>query len=398
MEKSNGRIGKIISVMAVYFAANVIFVVNPPMQAFATQLYPNVSYSNVLLISTLSSLFMIPGSLISGAVLGKKISFKHMAILSLGSIIIAGILPYFIRNFAFVLVMRVIVGFGIGLGFPLQSTLAIKLFGEKERPGILGLGSFFMGGGGILYQIVSGAVCTMNAAYSWLVHGILIIPLIMVIIFLKEPVDEGDNVANQPLNEGMDKKSEGNKLPGMAIFTAFMFMIIFLAFYPILLNMSAIIVRENLGTSALAGTISSLFTLGGAAAGLMFAKTHKMAGKYTLPVGLALWVIGTGLFCIAHNIPMIIIAVVFCGLAVSTVWPGTMNDYSEYVPSSKISMASALFVSGMNLGCFLSSVLISMVANVTGNSDPRLPCIVGFIIVLIASIIWSVVEIKRKRD
>ncbi|MBW9173049.1 MFS transporter [Clostridium estertheticum] len=177
MEKSNGRIGKIISVMAVYFAANVIFVVNPPMQAFATQLYPNVSYSNVLLISTLSSLFMIPGSLISGAVLGKKISFKHMAILSLGSIIIAGILPYFIRNFAFVLVMRVIVGLGIGLGFPLQSTLAIKLFGEKERPGILGLGSFFMGGG-ILYQIVSGAVCTMNAAYSWLVHGILIILLL----------------------------------------------------------------------------------------------------------------------------------------------------------------------------------------------------------------------------
>lgn len=104
-----------IALLAVYFAANVIFIMSPAMNAIATELYPDLPYTSVLLVSTISSLLMIPGSLVAGAALG-KVKFKTMALISMGGIMIFGMLPYFIRPLTAVYVFRGIVGFCIGLG------------------------------------------------------------------------------------------------------------------------------------------------------------------------------------------------------------------------------------------------------------------------------------------
>lgn len=381
--------GNYISVLAVYFAAQVIFIMSPAMQSFSTNLYPDIPYSSVLLLSTISSLLMIPGSLLAGAVLGKRISFRHMALISIGGIVVAGVLPYFIDNFTVVLFLRVVVGFCIGLGFPLQSTLVLKLFNDKERPDVLGKATFVMAVGSIFYMLMSGILSDINAAYVWLVHGVLIIPLVLVFVFLKEP-------EKSAAQEDETEKSE-EKLPKKVIYTSILFMIIFFAFYPVLLNMSAIIDYENMGTAATAGIISSIFTIGNGIAGLIFAKVYKMAGRYIVPFGLTLWVVGMAIFSLGHNLTMIVCGVLICGIAVQIVWPGTINSFSEYVPSGKMSMASALFISGMNLGCFLTSFFISGVAAITGNSDPRVPCMIGLVIVVVFSVIWSLTEIISNR-
>lgn len=390
MKGSSGKTGRIVSLLAVYFAANVIFITSSALNSWATQLYPEIPYSTVLFLSTISSLLMIPGSLAAGVVLGKKVSFRTMTIVSMGGIIVAGCLPFFVRNFTFVLVMRAITGFCIGLGFPIQSTLALKLFDDEERPGVLGIATFVMACGSIFYMLVSGYVCDIDAAYAFLVHGVLIVPLVLVIIFLKEP--EKDLQAADGAGGSKDK------LPMMAVFTSAMFMVIFFAFYPVLLNMSAIIEYEGIGAAAIAGIISSLYTIGNAIAGLVFAGLYKRTGKYIIPVGLVLWVIGTAVFSLGHGLMPIVAGVVISGLAVQLVWPGTINSFSEYVPAGRQGMASALFVSGMNVGCFLTTFFISGVAGITGNANPRTPCQVGLVIVAIFAVIWSVAEIRRKRN
>lgn len=391
MGQSSEKRGRIISLLAVYFAANIIFITSPALNSWATQLYPDISYSTVLFLSTISSLLMIPGSLAAGAVLGKKVRFKTMAVISMGGIIIAGCLPFFFRNFMFVLVMRAIVGFCIGLGFPLQSTLSLKLFNDEERPGVLGMATFVMACGSIFYMLVSGYVSDIDSAYAFLVHGILIIPLILVIVFLKEPMADS-------LDYKVSDNANGEKLPLMAIFASIMFMFIFFAFYPVLLNMSAIIEYEGIGAAAITGLISSLYTIGNAIAGLVFAGLYKKAGKYIIPVGVVLWVIGMAIFSLGSGIVPIVIGVVLSGLAAQIVWPGTVNSFSEYVPASKQSMATAIFVSGMNVGCFFTTFFISGVARVTGNANPRTPCQIGLVIVVVFAVVWSVTEIRRKRS
>lgn len=391
---SKEKRGNLISVLAVYFAANVIFIMSPAMNSIATNLYPDIPYGTVLLLSTISSLLMIPGSLIAGAVLGKQVRFRIMAIVSLGGIVIAGVLPYFITNFTAVLIFRAITGFCIGLGFPLQSTLALKLFDDNERPGVLGKATVAMSVGAILYMLISGAVCDINTSLVWLVHGIILIPFILVILFLKEP----EQMEKEPDNAAKQSKSSGEKLPGMAVFTSFMFMVVFFAFYPVLLNMSAIVSEEGLGNAAVTGIISSIYTIGNAIAAVIFAKVYRVAGKWTIPVGLILWAAGTAIFSFGYNLPMIVIGVIVSGIAVQIVWPATINSFSQYVPASKQSMASALFISGMNLGCFLTSFYISGVANVTGNTDPRLPCQIGLAIVIVFALIWSVVQVRYETE
>ena len=380
-----------IALLAVYFAANVIFIMSPAMNAIATELYPDLPYTSVLLVSTISSLLMIPGSLVAGAALG-KVKFKTMALISMGGIIIFGMLPYFIRPLTAVYVFRGIVGFCIGLGFPLQSTLALQLFNDKERPRALGFATVSLSVGSIVFMVVSGMLADQNAAYPYLVHAILIIPLILVMTLLKEPSAE-DKVETV---EAPSQVPETGKMPPYAIFTAFMFAVVFFAFYPVLLNMSSVCANENIGGATVAGILLALYTVGNCIGGFIFEPLHRFAGKLVVPIGLVFWILGTACFAFGHSVPLIIIGVLLSGTAVQTVWPGTVNTYSEYVPKNKQSMAVAIFVSGMNIGCFLTTYFIGAVANITGDTNPRLPIFYGFFIVLIFGAVWGVVEAIRK--
>ena len=380
-----------IALLAVYFAANVIFIMSPAMNAIATELYPDLPYTSVLLVSTISSLLMIPGSLVAGAALG-KVKFKTMALISMGGIIIFGMLPYFIRPLTAVYVFRGIVGFCIGLGFPLQSTLALQLFNDKERPRALGFATVSLSVGSIVFMVVSGMLADQNAAYPYLFHAILIIPLILVMTLLKEPSAE-DKVETV---EAPSQVPETGKMPPYAIFTAFMFAVVFFAFYPVLLNMSSVCANENIGGATVAGILLALYTVGNCIGGFIFEPLHRFAGKLVVPIGLVFWILGTACFAFGHSVSLIIIGVLLSGTAVQTVWPGTVNTYSEYVPKNKQSMAVAIFVSGMNIGCFLTTYFIGAVANITGDTNPRLPIFYGFFIVLIFGAVWGVVEAIRK--
>ena len=380
-----------IALLAVYFAANVIFIMSPAMNAIATELYPDLPYTSVLLVSTISSLLMIPGSLVAGAALG-KVKFKTMALISMGGIIIFGMLPYFIRPLTAVYVFRGIVGFCIGLGFPLQSTLALQLFNDKERPRALGFATVSLSVGSIVFMVVSGMLADQNAAYPYLFHAILLIPLILVLTLLKEPSTE-DKVETV---EAPSQVPETGKMPPYAIFTAFMFAVVFFAFYPVLLNMSSVCANENIGGATVAGILLALYTVGNCIGGFIFEPLHRFAGKLVVPIGLVFWILGTACFAFGHSVPLIIIGVLLSGTAVQTVWPGTVNTYSEYVPKNKQSMAVAIFVSGMNIGCFLTTYFIGAVANITGDTNPRLPIFYGFFIVLIFGAVWGVVEAIRK--
>ena len=64
-----------IALLAVYFAANAIFIMSPAINAMATEMFPDKSYTSVLLVSTISSLCMIPGSLVAGSI---SVSYTHL--------------------------------------------------------------------------------------------------------------------------------------------------------------------------------------------------------------------------------------------------------------------------------------------------------------------------------
>ena len=283
-------------------------------------------------------------------------------------------------------------GFCIGIGFPLQSTLALQLFDDRERPKVLGMATVSLAAGSIIFMVFSGLLSDMDARYAFLFHAILLLPLAVVLVNLREPSQNA--AASQ---ETVSAAPVQGPMPVYAVFTALMFAVIFFAFYPVLLNMSSICANENIGGSVVAGMLLAVYTVGNMVGGFLFAPLSRAAGKLVVPIGLVIWIAGSGCIAFGRTVPLIILGAILSGTAVQTVWPGTVNTYSEYVPKNKQSMAAALFSSGMNIGCFLTTFFISAVANYTGDSDPRLPVIYGFLIVLAFSLIWAVVEILRNK-
>ena len=392
MERSSVK-RKYIAVIAVYFVANIIFMVGPALNALSTTVYANESYTSVLLISTISSLCMIPGSLIAGSILG-KIKFRTMALISMGGIAIFGGIPYFSQALPVVYVCRGVVGFCIGIGFPLQSTLVLRLFPDpKQRTRALGFGTISLSIGAIAFMVVAGSLADKNATYPFLFHAIALIPLAILMFTLEEP-SATQKTGEQESNAS--KAPADGSLPGYALFTAFMFAVIFFAFYPVLLNMSSVCAYENLGGAVVAGILSSLFTIGNLIGGLTFEMLSKMLRKHVTVFGLALWVSGTACVAFGKSIALIVIGALLTGWAVQTVWPATVNSYADYVPATKQSMASAVFASGMNIGCFCTTYFISGVARVAGSDDPRLPIVYGFFIVLVSAVIWAIANTLRR--
>jgi MFS family permease len=392
MDKSATRKNYIV-IIAVYFVANVIFMVGPALNALSKTVYANESYTSVVLISTISSLCMIPGSLLAGAILG-KVKFRTMALISMGGIAICGVIPYFSQALMVVYICRGVVGFCIGIGFPLQSTLALRLFPDPaHRTRAIGFGTISLSAGSILFMIVSGALADRNATYPFLFHAIVIIPLLIVLANLKEPapVSEDDKSTVQNSSVPLD-----GKLPVYAVFTAVMFAVIFFAFYPVLLNMSSVCAYENIGGATIAGILLSLYTVGNLIGGFTFELLHRILHKYVVPFGLLLWASGTACMAFGRNVPLIILGVLLSGWAVQIVWPGTVNTYGDYVPVKKQSMAIAIFVSGMNIGCFCTTYFMAGVAAATGSDNPRLPIVYGFYIVLAGAVIWAIAHCIRK--
>ena len=382
-----------IALLAAYFAANAIFIMSRTINVMATELFPDKSYTEVLLVSTISSLCMIPGSLVAGSILN-RIGFKKLAVISMGGLAVCGALCAAAPTLGLIYVLRGIVGFCIGLGFPLQGTMSLQLFNDRERPRYLGWATVSLAVGSVFFMIVSGALADHSARYSFLFHLVILIPLVFVLVFLKQPTAEeiAQNNAEVP-----SQVPETGKLPGRAIFTAIMFALIFFTDYTVLLNMSSICAYEHIGGAAVAGILLSVYCVGNMCGGFLFNPLSKRAGGYVIPVGLGLWVLGMGMVAFGHSVPSIVIGVLLNGTAVQTVWPGTVNSYSTYVPKNKQSLAIAFFVSGMNVGCFLTTYFIQAVMNFTGSESPRVPVQYGFVCVVIASVIWAVVEIRRAR-
>ena len=380
-----------IALLAAYFAANVIFIMSPALNVMATEMFPDESYTAVLLVSTISSLCMIPGSLIAGSLLN-KLGFKKLAVISMGGIAVCGAACAIAPSLGVIYVLRGIVGFCIGIGFPLQGTMSLQLFNDKERPKYLGWATVSLAAGSVFYMVVSGMLADHSAKYSFLIHLVALIPMILVLVFLKQPTEEEIKANNV---EAPSQVPEHGKMPAYALFTAIMFAIVFFAFYTVLLNMSSICAYENIGGATVAGILLSIYCIGNMCGGFLFNPLSKMTGKYVVPIGLILWITGTACIAFGHSVVLIVLGALLSGTAVQTVWPGTVNTYSEYVPKDKQSMAVAIFVSGMNIGCFLTTYFIQAVMKFTGSDSPRLPVQYGFVIVIIAGVIWAIIEARR---
>ena len=116
----------LIAIFAIFLITQAVAAVMPAMSQFIAYWgAKGVDQTTVALISTLPNIFLVIGMLIAGAVAGKKVSYKVLAITGSALFTVFGCLPALISdNFTIILVARAL--FGFGLAFSLLSATPLS--------------------------------------------------------------------------------------------------------------------------------------------------------------------------------------------------------------------------------------------------------------------------------
>jgi MFS family permease len=380
---NKGNISSVIAIMSIFFVLMGVGILTPAIQNIA-EAFPDIPFTTILLISTLPSLFIVPSSIISGALAGSKVKYRTLVIT--GSIIfaIAGSISYAQNDFTIILVSRAIFGIGLGIIFPLGSALVLKLFDGQQRANMLGASNVVMNIGGIALQMGGALLCAISWRYTFLAHLIALLTLLLVIFLLPEP--------EQNITETNVPKV---KMPVGVYIISFLVAFNTVLLTPMLLNMSTIIITDKLGNAANAGVVLSSFTVGGMVGGAIFGNVNKIIGRFALGVGLIIGGIGLAIVYFAHSLMLLTIGALIIGIGAFTVIPAAMMTLGKIVPPAGFGTASGILMAFLNLGGFISPFYMSLLVSVSGRTDVRFPVLFGCLAaVLLGAIVLVVTKLK----
>ncbi|UYO64147.1 MFS transporter [Acetobacterium wieringae] len=347
------------TILAMAFFGMGVGTITPALNAIFVQ-FSDLPITTLLLVSTLPSLTVIPATLIAGSVAGSKVKYRTLAVLGMTLFVLGGVAPYFATDFSVILIERAVFGIGLGIMSPLANSLVMGVYEGDKVATMTGMVTLAMNIGGMVLQFMGGYFAGIGWNYSFLPHALGIISLLLVIFFLPEPAQAPVTAETQ--------KAPKEKLPVKLFIIVLVYGIYTLSVYPMLVNMSTLIVERGMGTTATAGIVLALLTIGGMVAGSVFGKLFKISGRFIMAVGYALATIGFALVVFASNIALLSVGVFIEGFAMSTLIPASMMLISMTVKPSQMALGVSFFMAGMNLFGFLSTYWIGAIAGITGDA------------------------------
>ena len=365
MEEKKVRGSGLAAIMTLYFVSMAITVVTPAMATFMEHWPDKAEY--ISYISTLPTLFIVIGTFLAGTIMGRKIKYRTLAIIASVIALIGGVGPAFFDSFELTLVCRAVMGFGAGLLAPLGNALIVGLYKGQKQASILGYGTLFMNAGGIVLQMLGGFLAgTGDRGWQMVFwgHALLIVAVIMS-FFLPEPPKE-EVVSDSGKKESMSKK--------IYVIAALIFLYNLFA-YPIMLNMSTLVLQRNAGGPAVAATALSLYTVAGVVAGFVFGFLFKAVKRMVITLGMALCGLGFLLVFFGSSMIVMTVGLVIVGFGFSTFFPAFMAWMGMVTPPSTVAMASSLILACMNLGGFVASPYNSLLMSIFGADHFILPMI-----------------------
>lgn len=189
--KGNSAIGAggTLALMALYFFTMGYTVITPSLSKMA-EAFPDQPY---LLINSLPTIFLGITGLLFGAIAGRRLSFRTLAVLGSLLCVVGGCLPFFTGGFWFVLLNRAVFGVGLGLLVPMANALVNLNFEGDRRSYLLGVGSLVMNAGGIVLQMLGGCLAEIGWRYVFLGYLPYVIALVASLFIRSVPVPEKES-------------------------------------------------------------------------------------------------------------------------------------------------------------------------------------------------------------
>lgn len=330
-----------------------------PAIAGISQHFPNVSSSLIQLLLSLPALCVVPFALFSGSIV-TILPKKTLVILGLILVGLGGLAPIFMDDFTMILIMRIILGIGVGLIIPIAPSILTDYLSGDELNSAMGLYGSFACFGGIFNSLLGGLLADMGWRYNFVVYLTCIPILILTMLFLP--------------NDGKVKQSiqtDRVRIEPKVFYIAFMCFLFTTAKFAFTMNISMFVSEESLGDAALTGILSSVYTAGGFIAGFIFGKLMKICRNYTLGTGILFAAAGMYMIFFTHSLVIVFIGAFLLGTALSVVNPRFNVMVSEVASPKSMALSLAVLMALMNLGQFAAPIVFNILGDVTGYTTKR---------------------------
>lgn len=332
---------------------------------------------------SITSLFMIPGVLLSGW-LTQKMSMRNIMIVGWAVFGISGAAIYFMHTTMGIMVCRAVMGFAIGLAQPSSKALPSRMYFGKDRKDVMGYISM---GGGIISMIISvlfGQVGLINWRYTMFFYlGFAVLFIIFGLLF----------VPNMPPEPKASAAAGGKKRPlGIATWA-----MVFCGFYCFLIGAiiqiktSTFVAELGLGGSDVAGYVSAANTAGIVICGLFFGPLYQKLDRWLYPVSLVITTVAYFLFANATSVAMLCVTgAVICGFSIGIVMAYNVARVTFTAPRERITSAITIVTLATYIGQVFTTPLVNLVASIWGDSDKVALMFVGYAFgaLAVASVIW----------
>ena len=379
-----------VAVLSVFLFSGAGSFMNAAMQTMMDA-WPTLSATTIRMISSIPPLVSLPVMLVVGSKVGKKISFRTCSILGTLFIAVGGVGPYFLHsNWTIVLLLRAVLGVGVGF-LGMRNALVTNTIPPEKVTAFIGYGAVLYNIGNVLANPLVGILCEIGWEYSFLYDAIAFIPLILIVLFLKEPKHEEESVTEikQTANDG--------KVGWRIYYLCIMQFLTCCTLYPLLSCMATFITDKGLGSAAIVGTIISSYTLAGAVCNFFLDPITKIFKRFTITFLCFMVAAGEAIVVFFPSLPTIFIGCVLAGIGFG-VGISVFQIYNGLdAPVSKSAFTSTLILAMLQLAIFASNYFIAGCHVIFQRAtDAESAFIGGIVVYLLMAIASAVLPVQPK--
>lgn len=330
-----------------------------PGMAGISGYFPDISPALSQMLLSLPALFVVPFALFSGTIV-TILPKKTLLLLGVVLVGVGGLAPMFLDDFTWMLIMRAVLGIGIGLIMPIAPSVLTDYFSGYELNSVMGLYGSFACFGGIFNTLIGGLLANIGWRYNFIVYLTVIPVFIFALFFLPN-----DGKVKQKV------KSDKVRIEWKVFYIALICLLFTTAKFAFTMNISMFMSEESLGDAAMTGLISSVYTAGGFISGFIFGRLAKICKNYTLGVGMLFAAAGMLIVFMADSLVILFAGSFLLGTALSVVNPRFNIMISEVASPKSLALSLAVLMATMNLGQFAAPIVFNALGDVFGSASKR---------------------------
>lgn len=315
----------------------------------------------------------------------KFLGAKTLVLIGLLFYTVGGCAAGLFDNIFLLLLMRALVGMGVGIIMPLSTGLLSFYFRPEQQVHLMGYSSAMNQMGGVIATLLSGLLANFSWRASFLVYLMGLISIVLCLVYLpndkivqKSPAKTAGSAAAN--HSGVFR---ANSVYILAIF------LLMSAFFLYPSNFAMETAAEGIIPQHYIAVIMAGMDFVAFCGGLLFVRAKVLLGTKTKFLAPLCFLIGYLLLALLGGWAGTLLGSVFVGFANGAGIPYIMSEASIKAGTAAAATVMPLLSAALYLAQFLSPVLMSLITALFGGIFPHLPYCFA-IVLSVLFLLWSV--------